>query len=68
MYFWLDEPGEEGERYSLRISDHHAPGGGGWNDERQERHAAPDINIVICRGEGGDYTFDLGPIVEILGQ
>jgi hypothetical protein len=67
-YFWLVEPGEDGERHSLRISDHHAPGGAGWNDERQERHAAPDINIVIRRVEGGDYTFDLGPIVEILNQ
>jgi hypothetical protein len=68
IYYWITEPGEEGERYSLRISDHHAPGGAGWNEERQERHAEPDINIVIRRGAGGEYTFDLAPLVETIGK
>jgi len=68
MYFWLDGPADDDERMSLRISDHHAPGGAGWNDERQERHAEPDINIVIRRGAGGDYTHDLTPLVEMIGS
>jgi hypothetical protein len=68
IYYWITEPGEEGERYSLRISDHHAPGGAGWSDEKQERHAEPDINIVIRRGAGGDYTFDLNPLIETLSR
>ena len=67
MYFWIVGPGDDDERMSLRISDHIAPGGAGWNDERQERHAEPDLNIVIRRGAGGDYTHDLTPLVETIG-
>lgn len=68
-YYWVADPtDEDGERFSLRISDHVAPGGGGWSDERQERHSAPDINIVIRLGAGGDYTFDLAPLVETLDR
>lgn len=69
VYYWLCEPDSdeaEGERYSLRVSDHHAPIGGGWNEERQERHDAPDINIVIRRGADGGYTFALDPLMELL--
>ena len=68
IYYWITEPGEDGERYSLRISDHHAPGGAGWSDEKQERHAEPDINIVVRRGAGGGYTFDIIPLVETLDR
>jgi len=68
MYFWVAGPSDDDERMSLRISDHLAPGGAGWNDERQERHAEPDLNIVIRRGAGGDYTHDLTPLVETIGS
>jgi hypothetical protein len=68
MYFWILGPGDDDERMSLRISDHIAPGGAGWNDERQERHAEPDMNIVIRRGAGGGYTHDLTPLVETIGS
>jgi len=68
MYFWIVGPADDDERVSLRISDHHAPGGAGWNDERQERHAEPDLNIVIRRGAGGEYTHDLTPLVETIGS
>ena len=68
MYFWIVGPADDDERMSLRISDHIAPGGAGWNDERQERHAEPDMNIVIRRGAGGDYTHDLTPLVETIGS
>jgi hypothetical protein len=68
LYFWIVGPADDDERFSLRISDHHAPGGAGWNDERQERHAEPDINIVIRRGAGGDYTHDLTPLAETIGS
>jgi hypothetical protein len=68
MYYWLEGPADDDERVSLRISDHHAPCGAGWNDERQERHAEPDLNIVIRRGADGDYTHDLTPLVEMIGS
>ena len=69
LYYWVADPADEdGERYSLRISDHAAPGGGGWNEAKQERHDAPDINIVIRRGADGEYTFDLTPLVETIDQ
>jgi len=68
MYFWIVGPGDDDERMSLRISDHIAPGGAGWNDERQERHAEPDLNIVIRRGAGGEYAHDLTPLVETIGS
>jgi hypothetical protein len=68
MYFWIGGPADDDERVSLRISDHRAPGGAGWNGERQERHAEPDLNIVIRRGAGGDYTHDLTPLVEMIGS
>lgn len=73
-YYWLlrgGDPADDGdweERHSLRISDHHAPHGSGWNEAAQDRHAEPDINIVLRRGAGGVYTFDLTPLVETLGQ
>jgi hypothetical protein len=68
-YFWiarLDEEGEEEVVFDLRISDHHAPNGSGWNEEKQERHNEPDVNIVIRRGAGDEYTFDLAPLMETL--
>ena len=69
LYYWIENPADEyGERHSLRISDHVAPGGSGWNDEKQERHSAPDINIVIRRGADGEYTFDLTPLMETLDR
>lgn len=71
VYFWLSEPEtEEGdrERHTLRISDHHAPDGAGWSEERQERHAAPDVNIVIRRAADGGYTFDLAPLVQFFDR
>jgi hypothetical protein len=70
-YYWLarlDEDGDEEEVFRLRISDHYAPNGSGWNEETQERHAEPDINIVIHRGADGEYTFDLAPLMETLNQ
>ena len=68
MYFWIVGAADDDERISLRISDHRAPGGAGWSDERQERYAEPDINIVIRRGAGGEYTYDLHPLVETIGS
>lgn len=73
-YYWLLRGGDpaEADDYeeaaSLRISDHHAPNGSGWSDEKQERHEAPDINIVLRRGAGGGYTFDLAPLMETLDR
>lgn len=72
-YYWLLRGGDPAEAddyeeaVSLRISDHHAKNGSGWNEAKQEQHEPPDINIVICRGAGGEYTFDLTPLVETIG-
>jgi len=68
-YFWiarLDADGEEEVVFSLRISDHFAPNGSGWNEQKQEQHDEPDVNIVIRRGAGDEYTFDLTPLMETL--
>jgi hypothetical protein len=73
-YFWLLRGGDPGvagdydEAVSLRISDHHAKNGSGWNESKQEQYPEPDINIVIRRGAGGEYTFDLTPLVETIGR
>ena len=73
-YFWLlrggdpDAAGDYEEAVSLRISDHHAKNGSGWNEAKQEQYDAPDINIVLRRGAGGEYTFDLTPLVETLDR
>lgn len=66
VYFWLDDP-ESGARYSLRVSDHFAPEGAGWDGSLRCRHEPPDINIVIRRGEAGGYAFDLSGLAERLG-
>ena len=73
-YFWLLRGGDPGvagdydEAVSLRISDHHAKNGSGWNEAKQEQHDRPDINIVLRRGAGGEYTFDITPLVETLDR
>jgi hypothetical protein len=72
-YFWLGSPLADGEDepahyLSLRISDHHAKNGAGWNEAEQTRHDEPNINIVIRPGAGGEYTFDIAPLVETLDQ
>lgn len=73
-YFWLlrggdtDVDGAYDQAVSLRISDHHAKNGSGWNEAKQEQHDAPDINIVLRRGAGGEYTFDLAPLVETISR
>ena len=73
-YFWVlrggdpDVAGDYDEAVSLRISDHHAKNGSGWNEAKQEQYDRPDINIVIRRGAGGEYTFDLTPLVETINQ
>jgi hypothetical protein len=68
-YFWiarLDADGDEEVVFGLRISDHIAPNGSGWNEEKQDRHDEPDVNIVIRRGAGDEYTFELAPLMETL--
>ena len=73
-YYWLlrggdpDVAGDYEEAVSLRISDHYAKNGSGWNEAKQEQYDAPDINIVIRRGADGEYTFDLTPLVETIDQ
>ena len=73
-YYWLlrggdpDVAGDYDEAVSLRISDHHAKNGSGWNEQKQEQYDRPDINIVIRRGADGDYTFDLTPLVETIAR
>ena len=69
LYYWVKNPADDcGERYSLRISDHRAPNGAGWNDAKQQRHDEPDLNIVIRRTAHGEYTFDLSLLFQLLGQ
>jgi hypothetical protein len=64
-YFWLTR--EEGDfALSMRISDHYAKNGSGWNESKQEQHDAPDINIVLCKQADGCYGFDLKKLTERL--
>lgn len=65
-YFWLSAPGDDDltETLSLRISDHFARNGAGWNEARQEQHQPPDINIVLRRTAADTYHFDLTPLSE----
>jgi hypothetical protein len=64
-YFWLERHDDE-VVLSLRISDHYARNGSGWNEAKQEQHDEPNINIVI-RGNGdGTYGFDLARLTENL--
>ena len=68
-YYWVADSADQwGERFSLRISDHHAKNGSGWNEAKQEQHDRPDINIVIRRGADGEYTLDLTPLVETIAR
>lgn len=71
-YYWLktggetDDPGDYDQVLSLRISDHYAKSGAGWNEAKQERHDEPQVNIVLRRGDGAAYTFDLNGLDERL--
>ena len=71
-YHWLLGGGSGDDDYeqalSLRISDHYTKNGSGWNEAKQTQHDEPDVNIVIRRGAGGEYTFDLTPLVETLDR
>lgn len=64
-YFWLTNAAEDCV-FSLRISDHFAKNGSGWNEARQEQHDAPDINIVLRKQADGSYGFDLKNLTERL--
>jgi len=38
--------GDEEESFTVRVSDHHAPHGSGFNEAKQEYHEPSDVNIV----------------------
>lgn len=62
-YYWLllGTPDDYEDRLSLRISDHHARGGSGWNEAAQTHYPEPDVNLVLRRGDDG-WGFDLAPL------
>lgn len=72
-YYHLIRGEDDDEVLTLRISDHRAPNGSGWSEEKQERHDGPDVNVVVERQANGSYTFawseltagGLDPFVEI---
>jgi hypothetical protein len=64
-YFWLERHDDE-VVLSLRISDHYARNGSGWNEAKQEQHDEPNINIVIRSNGDGTYGFDLAKLTENL--
>jgi hypothetical protein len=64
-YFWLERADEE-VVLSLRISDHYAKNGSGWNEAKQEQHDEPNINLVIRSNGDGPYGFDLAKLTESL--
>jgi hypothetical protein len=64
-YFWLERHDDE-VVFSLRISDHYAKNGSGWNEAKQEQHDEPNINIVIRSNGDGTYGFDLARLTEKL--
>ena len=64
-YFWIESHNEE-VALSLRISDHYAKNGSGWNESKQEQHDAPNINLVIRPNGDGTYGFDMTKLTESL--
>lgn len=64
-YFWIERHDEE-VVLSLRISDHFAKNGSGWNEAKQEQHDEPNVNIVIHSNGDGTYGFDLTKLTERL--
>lgn len=73
-YYWLllggdpDVDDDYEKVFSLRISDHYARNGSGWNEEKQEHYDLPDINIVTYLWVGDEYTFDLTPLKEMIAR
>lgn len=64
-YFRLERADEE-VVLDLRISDHFAKSGSGWNEAKQEHHDEPDVNLVIVAAGDGTYRFDLAKLTELL--
>jgi hypothetical protein len=64
-YFWLERHDDE-VVLSLRISDHYARNGSGWNEAKQEHHDEPNVNIVIRSNGDGTYGFDLARLTKKL--
>jgi hypothetical protein len=58
----LDENGDEDLVLTVRISDHYAPNGSGWNESAQTQHDRPDVNIVMS----SSYSFTLERLLERL--
>jgi hypothetical protein len=58
----LDENGDEDLVLTVRISDHYAPNGSGWNESAQTQHDRPDVNIVMSSA----YSFSLERLLERL--
>ena len=63
-YVELQREGEYGAEYlNVRISDHVAPMGAGFNPESQEYNEPPDVDIIV----GDDGTADLSVLQERVG-
>jgi len=60
----LDENGDEDLVLTVRVSDHYAPNGSGWNESAQTQHDRPDVNIVMK--QDGTYSFSLERLLERL--
>lgn len=41
-------------RIKIRIADHSAPDGAGWNERTQDRHQKPDVNFVVAANRDFD--------------
>ena len=60
-YFTLTKPSRfNGDEYggvdvTLRISNHYAPKGAGFNEQTQEYHSEPDVNIIVTPGQPIDW-------------
>ena len=73
-YYWAKiggdpaDPGDYDDVFSLRISDHHAKNGSGWNEAAQTQYDRPDVNVVLRRGESGEYEFNLTKLLEELDR
>ena len=35
------------QRIKIRVADHYAPAGSGWNEAKQERYQEPSVNFVV---------------------
>lgn len=64
VYFEFESPTDETVRYKIRISDHYAPHGSGFDVNSGYHHDKPDLNIVYDTDSGSvSVEYDKSDII-----